>query len=178
MCRRFAFSFCLGRLERGGAGSDQQQHAAAFGLLMRSSFRFCISRRAICLFYTKLCSHGKQNSFDAKHDHSTATGKCSLQRYLLPLPLPKHAHMARFVWLCRQSSTSCCDKMAVGTSTCLPAQHIGFVRRKPDEGNKYTAHDALLSHAKTARTHALFKLTVPCDIETVTAYGPPEYFNI
>jgi hypothetical protein len=145
---------------------------------MRSSFRLCISRRAICLFYTKLCSHGKQNSFDAKHDHSTATGKCSLQRYLLPLPLPKHAHMARFVWLCRQSSTSCCDKMAVGTSTCLPAHHIGFVRRKPDEGNKYTAHDALLSHAKTARTHALFKLTVPCDIETVTGYGPPEYFNI
>jgi len=178
LCPRFAFSFCLGRLERGGAGSDQQQHAAAFGLLIRSSFRFCISRRAICLFYTKLCSHGKQNSFDAKHDHSTATGKCSLQRYLLPPLLPKHAHMARFVWLCRQSSTSCCDKMAVGTSTCLPAQHIGFVRRKRDEGNKYTAHDALLSHAKTARTHALFKLTVPCDIETVTGYGPPEYFNI
>ena len=136
------------------------------------------------IVHSKLfCSHGKQNSFDAKHGHSTATVKCSQQRHPLPLlplllPLPKHAHMARFVWLCRQSSTSCCDKMAVGTSTSLPAQHIGFVRRKHDEGSKYTAHDALLSHAKTARTHALFKLTVPCDIETVTAYGPPEYFNI
>ena len=120
------------------------------------------------ILHSKLCSDEKQNSFDAKHDHSTkATVKCSQQRH--PLPLPKQAHIARFVWFCRQSSTSCCDKMAVGTSTSLPAQHIAFVRRKRDEGNKHTVHDALLSHAKTARTHALFKLTVQAKTTRATS---------
>jgi hypothetical protein len=123
-------------------------------------------RKAIFLFDTKLCSHEKQNSFREKHGHSTPT-------HPLPLP-PKHAHKARFVWFCRQSSASCCDKMAVGTSTSLPTQQIACVRQKRDEGNRYTAHYPLLSHAKPARTHALFKLTVQPKTHKTNVHAPAQ----